>query len=296
MPRKPRHQTQKRPNPPRMPSPRMPSPPRIMPIHPIMQPIVRAARTRGFTNRIQEYLGTYVPGRVTPNQMATMPQNYYRLDPNIHYDMIRQNFSGESAPLSLPEFKQQLEQLYHTHHLQPRPMTSNEEYSFNDGDIHRQYGPYPLRQVRLQMNLPHTLSTVNTSIRWGVADNQDYTFRLTTVQQIDRFILPRGSMFEDDYDVEENRIRNLGSEELDMLIECIEHGRLPQANIRLGIMYQWDFYDTYAELAQAMGIPELQVANFEAAPFMAFLLSPAARAEFTGVQMVRRNPTRKCRK
>jgi len=254
-------------------------------------PLVDIARRRGFTNRIQEYLGTYVPGNVTPNQLATMPQNYYRLYPSLHYDMIRQNFSGDGEPLSLPEFKHELQQLYRRNHLKPRPFLT--DYMFNSSTI--PHGPHPLRQVRLRMDLPHTMVTVRTIHRWGGLVNSSgiITLRLTTVQQIDRFILPRGTSFENDFDVGEHRIRALGSEELEWLIHGIEHpGVSPPANTRLGIMHEEDHYDTYAELAAAMGIPELQVANMEAAPFMASLLSPAAFAEFTGTRPASR---RKCR-
>ena len=260
-------------------------------------PFERASLNRqGLTNRIQEYLGTVVPGRVSVNKAATMPQNYYKLPPDLHYDMIRQNYSGDGAPLLLPEFNQQLKQLYYKNHLQPQQLTPHEEDYFSR-EI--PYGPHPLRKVRLHMNLQHTLSTIDTMTRWGcmIDQDQEQTLRLTTVQQIDRFILPRGRMFDDDYDIEANRIRKIGSEEIQWLINGIENpGVFPPANTRLGILDEnFDPYDTYAELAQAMGIPELQVANFEAAPFMVSLLSPDARAEFTGITMVRRNPTRKCR-
>ena len=245
-----------------------------------------AQRARGFTNRIQEYLGTYVHGNVTPNQLATMPQNYYRLYPHLHWDMVNQNFSGDGEPLSLPEFKHELQQLYRRNHLKPRPFLT--DYMFNSSTI--PHGPHPLRKVRLRMDL-HPMITVDTVYRWGpeIDNRGEEILRLTTVQQIDRFILPRGfifphgTRFENDFDVGEHRIRELGSAELEWLIHGIENpGVSPPANTRLGIMHGEDHYDTYAELAAAMGIPELQVANMEEAPFMASLLSPAAFAEFTG--------------
>ena len=143
--------------------------------------------------------------------------------------------------------------------------------------------------VPLQGNLGDpTMYTINNIMtRWGTIYRNaqlERTFRLTTVDQIDRFILPRGynNNFDHDEDVEirTRRIRALGSEELEWLIHCIEHGVSPPANTRLSLMYDWNHYDTYAELAQAMGIPELQVANFDAAPLMTSLLSPAARNEY----------------
>ena len=124
--------------------------------------------------------------------------------------------------------------------------------------------------------------------RWGclLHNHSQETFLLTTVQQVDRFILPReydhNFNHDDDDNIKTRRIRNLGSEELEWLIHGIEQpGAYPPANTRLGIMYEWNFYDTYAELAVEMGIPEVQVANLEAAPFMTSLLSPAARNEYS---------------
>ena len=143
--------------------------------------------------------------------------------------------------------------------------------------------------VPLQGNLDDpTMYTINNiRERWGTIYGNaqlERTFRLTTVDQIDRFILPRGSNnfdHNDDDEIETRRIRTFGSEELEWLVHCIEHpGVSPPPNTRLSIMYDWNHYDTYAELAEAMGIPELQVANFEAAPFMTSLLSPAARNEY----------------
>ena len=143
--------------------------------------------------------------------------------------------------------------------------------------------------VPLQGNLDDpTMYTINNiRERWGTmyGNAQLYrTFRLTTVDQVDRFILPRGYNnfdHDDDFEIRTRRIRPVGSNELEWLIHGIEHGGVsPPPNTRLSIMYDWNYYDTYAELAEAMGIPELQVANFEAAPFMTSLLSPAARNEY----------------
>jgi hypothetical protein len=276
-------------------------------------PIVRAARTRGFTNRIQEYLGTYVPGRVTPNQMATMPQNYYMFNPNnINRQIIYQNFLTNNASLSLQEFKDQLNQLYRQNHLQPIPLSQEDEDYFNSLGL--QDGDAP---VQLRMNLPFptviplysdvddpTMCTIHIVQRWGtmIRNSEFPTLPITTIHQIDRFILREYENVDpnDDIIMGAKRIRDLGSDELEWLLHCIENpGESPPANARLSILYDWRVYNTYAELAHAMGIPELQVANFEAAPFMASLLSPAARTEFdlrNEPFRPRRNPTRKCRK
>ncbi len=274
----------------------------------------RTAHTPGFTNRIQEYLGTYVPGRVTPNQMATMPQNYYKFNPaNINRQIIYQNFMTDNTSLSLPEFKHQLAQLYRQNHLQPIPLSQEEEDFFNellpivDG----------VAPVQLRMNLPFptviplysndddpTMCTINSRLRWGVSvgDSETPTLLITTIQQIDRFILRdcENDDPNDNISMGEKRIRNLGLDEVDCLIDGIENGVSPPANTRLSIVYDWGVYNTYADLAHAMGIRELQVANMEAAPFMATLLSPAARTEFEFMPNApfrpRRNSTRKCRK
>ena len=277
--------------------PRMPPPP--PPIDEIPTPRVRALESRGFTNRLQEYLGTYVPGRVTPNQMATMPQNYYKFNPtNMNRQIMYQNFMTDNASLPLPEFKHQLEQLYRQHHLRPIPFSQEDETYFNTfGQAH---GVEP---VRLRMNLPYphiiplysteddpTMYSVDTMRRWGTVINHHglTVLPITTVQQIDRFILRDYEHVDpnDDEEIRIKRIRSLGSDELEWLIHGIANpGVSPPADTRLVIRYNDEFYNTYAELAHAMGIPESQVANFEAAPFMRSLLTPP-----------RRNPTRKCRK
>jgi hypothetical protein len=127
-------------------------------------------------------------------------------------------------------------------------------------------------------DMMYTIHDIRT--RWGclLHHNSQETFLVTTVQQVDRFILPRDYDPNFDHDNDDNirtrRIRNLGSEELELLIHGIEQpGAYPPANTRLAIMYEWNFYDTYAELSAEMGIPEVQVANLEAAPFMRALLS-----------------------
>jgi hypothetical protein len=121
------------------------------------------------TNRIQRYLGTHVPPYspfVSANRLATMPQNYYKLDQQfITRQMIRQNFSGNGLkcekPLPLPEFKRQLEQLYYKNNLEPIPMTVIDEDEFNyrmvNYEQNRAYmGPscYDPPFIQLQMNLP----------------------------------------------------------------------------------------------------------------------------------------------
>jgi hypothetical protein len=121
------------------------------------------------TNRIQRYLGTHVPPYapfVSANRLATMPQNYYNLDPKfITRQMIRQNFSGNGLkcekPLPLPEFKRQLEQLYYKNNLEPIPMQVLDEDEFNyrmvNYEQNRAYmGPscYDPPFIKLQMNLP----------------------------------------------------------------------------------------------------------------------------------------------
>lgn len=296
--RKQNQKKQKKPKPP-------PPPPPPPPIHPIHQvpPTERVLHTRGFTNRIQEYLGTHVPFEVTPNRLATMPQNYYKFDPNlINRQMMYQNFSGNGVPLTLPEFKQQLDQLYRQRYLNPIPLSARDETDFNY--MLEDHGIEADGPVRLHMQLPfpnfipiYSIDgriTINTAERWGTLINGSLiqTLPVTTVNQIDRFILPRGypNNFDhnEDVNIGTRRIRALSTEELEWLIHCIEHpGVSPPPNTRLGIIYDWGVYHTYAELAQAMGVPELQVANFDAAPFMTSLLSPHNDP--------RRNPTRKCR-
>jgi hypothetical protein len=104
--------------------------------------------------------------------------------------------------------------------------------------------------------------TISTIERWGVAMNGfNHFLPVTTVEQIDRFILPRGyhNNFDHNYDREigARRIRDLGSDELDWLLHCIENpGESPPPNSQLSILYDWKVYHTYAELAEAMGVPE----------------------------------------
>jgi hypothetical protein len=141
--------------------------------------------------------------------------------------------------------------------------------------------------------------------RWGVRLRHYHrgseTLPLTMVQQIDRFLLPREYDYnihnETDNTIHERRIRNLGSEELGVLIQGIQSDVIPRANTRLMIMYGDNYYDTYAELADAMGIPELQVANFDEAPFMTSLLSPGARHEYVQHHAIAlRKPKRKTKR
>ena len=119
------------------------------------------------TNRIQRYLGTHVSPYNSPfvsaNRLATMPQNYYKLDrPFITRQMIRQNFSGNGLkcekPLPLPEFKRQLEQLYYKNNLEPIPMEVQDEAEFNwrMRNYEQGRGPscYDPPFIKLQMNLP----------------------------------------------------------------------------------------------------------------------------------------------
>ena len=94
------------------------------------------------TNRIQSYLGTQVSPHsphVSANRMATMPQNYYKLKPNLHRRLIEQNVSYDSRgrvncspiPLTLPEFKYELEQLYRKYNIIPVPLSPEDEQVFN---------------------------------------------------------------------------------------------------------------------------------------------------------------------
>ena len=94
------------------------------------------------TNRIQGYLGTQVSSNspyVSANRLATMPQNYYKLQPNLNRRLVEKNFSYDSrgrmtffpVPLSLPEFKDELEQLYRKYNITPIPLSPEDEQVFN---------------------------------------------------------------------------------------------------------------------------------------------------------------------
>ena len=118
------------------------------------------------TNYIQRCLGTHTCSPVSANLLATMPQNYYKLDRQfITRQMIRQNFSGNGLkcekPLPLPEFKRQLEQLYYKNNLEPIPMQVQDEDEFNwrmvNYEQNRGYmgpGCYDPPFIKLQKNLP----------------------------------------------------------------------------------------------------------------------------------------------
>ena len=71
--------------------------------------------------------------------MATMPQNYYKLQPNLNRRLVENNFSYDRRgrmlmnpiPLTLPEFKDELEQLYRKYNITPFPLSPEDEQVFN---------------------------------------------------------------------------------------------------------------------------------------------------------------------
>ena len=94
------------------------------------------------TNRIQSYLGTQVSPHsphVSANRMATMPQNYYKLRLNLNRRLVEQNVSYDRRgrmlmnpiPLTLPEFKDELEQLYRKYNIIPVPLSQEDEQVCN---------------------------------------------------------------------------------------------------------------------------------------------------------------------
>ena len=155
-----------------------------------LEPISRPMRNMSdlaqsyMTNRIQGYLGTQVPPNspyVSANLLATMPQNYYKLKPNLNRRLVEKNFSYDiyhpdrmratPVPLTLPEFKDKLEQLYRKYNLTPVPLSREDEqlfntrmriYGYNHGictkeDLERsnavliKYGNRPVRKAKVKM-------------------------------------------------------------------------------------------------------------------------------------------------
>ena len=114
--------------------------PETMELEPIFKRTISDLSPHFLTNRIQSYLGTQsrLPF-VSANRMATMPQNYYKLQPRLNRRLVEQNLSYDNRgriithpiPLVLSDFKDELEQLYRKYNLTPIPLSHEDEQEFN---------------------------------------------------------------------------------------------------------------------------------------------------------------------
>lgn len=113
--------------------------PETMELEPIFRRTISDLSPHFLTNRIQSYLGTQVQDFVSANRMATMPQNYYKLQPRLNRRLVEQNLSYDNRgriithpiPLVLSDFKDELEQLYRKYNLTPIPLSHEDEQEFN---------------------------------------------------------------------------------------------------------------------------------------------------------------------